>query len=64
MAHGRKHPVCHPHEEGSRVKVTMDAVQCNAHHATLGDSNSKELALSIDTGICGLPTESMKSGKG
>ena len=39
------------------------AGECNAHHATLGDSNSKPQALSIDTGTSGLTTESVKSRK-
>ena len=42
----------------------MDAGECNAHHATQGDSDSKAQALPIDTGIGSLTTESMKSGKG
>ncbi len=41
----------------------MEAGECNTHHVTLGDSNSKAQTLSIDTGIDGLAMESMKSGK-
>jgi len=42
----------------------MEAGECNAHHVTLGDSNSKAQALSIDTGIGNLTVESMKSREG
>ncbi len=46
------------------VSGSMEAGECNTHHVTLGDSNSKALALSIDTGISSLAMESMKSCKG
>jgi len=38
--------------------------ECNVHYETLGDSNSKTQAPSIDTGSGSSATESVKFGKG
>jgi len=42
----------------------MEAGEWDLHHVTLGDSNSKTRTPSIDTRMCDLTMESVKSGKG
>ncbi len=55
-----------PPEAGPKAELvsgSIEAGECNAHYAILGDSNSKAQVLSIDTGIGSLAMESMKSGE-
>ena len=45
---------------GELVPGSMEAGECNTHHVTLGDSNSKTLILSIDSRTGEMALESVK----